>query len=258
VAKVASEKSKPDGLLEIPAGFERDFLSPLPVGDLPGIGKKSEQVLKGLGISTVGQLAAAPASLLKSRFGIWGEYMQQRAVGIDESKVEARGEAKSISRETTFAQDTRDIAFLKATLRYLGERVGAELRESGKQTRCVSIKVRYADFTTVSRQHALKESASGDDVIFDTGIKLLEASLAQEKQAVRLIGIGVSNLVESGQQLSLLNPQGMRANQLDKAIDRIRDRYGFTSIQTGRTLKLKDVFHSHDGGYRLDTPSLSR
>ena len=136
--------------------------------------------------------------------------MQQRAVGVDESKVEARGAAKSISRETTFAQDTRDITFLKATLRYLGERVGAELRESGKQTRCVNVKVRYADFTTISRQHALKESSSGDDVIFNTGVKLLEASLAQEKQAVRLIGIGVSNLAESGRQLSLLNPQAMR------------------------------------------------
>jgi DNA polymerase-4 len=148
IAKVASEKSKPAGLLEVPAGAERDFLAPLSVGDLPGIGQKSEQILKGLGISTIGQLAGVSASLLKSRFGVWGELMQQRARGIDESKVETRGAAKSISRETTFAEDTRDISFLKATLRYLGERVGAELRESGKQTHCITIKLRYADFTT--------------------------------------------------------------------------------------------------------------
>ena len=102
VAKVASDLSKPDGLLEVPAGEERSFLAPLPVGQLPGIGKKSERVLKGLGVNTIGQLAALPSGILKSHFGAAGVIIHNHANGIDDSKVEPPGEAKSISRETTF------------------------------------------------------------------------------------------------------------------------------------------------------------
>ncbi|MBI4187632.1 MAG: DNA polymerase IV, partial [Chloroflexi bacterium] len=127
VAKVASELSKPDGLIEVVYGEECSFLSPLPVGRLPGVGKKAEQVLKGLGIKTIGELAGMPVSVLKNYFGVWGEGLRRSANGIDDRKVELPGEAKSTSRETTFDKDTRDRPFLKATLRYLSERVGADL-----------------------------------------------------------------------------------------------------------------------------------
>ncbi len=155
VAKIASDLSKPDGLLVVPAGEEGSFLSKLPVDKLPGIGKKSEQILKGLGVSTIGELAALPPHVLKTHFGAAGEIMRNQANGIDDRKVEPPGEVSSISRETTFGKDTRDNSLLEATLRYLGERVGGELRQQGKQARCVAIKLRYADFTTVTRQHTL-------------------------------------------------------------------------------------------------------
>lgn len=258
IAKVASEKSKPDGLIEVPPGEERSFLAPLPVGDLPGIGKKAEQVLKKLGINTIGQLAETPLDVLKNYFGIYAEVVQRHARGIDNSKIEPPGPAKSISRETTFAKDTRNPRLLKATLRYLGERVGAELREQQKRARCVTLKVRFADFTTITRRHTLSESSNSDQAIFDTGLRLLSNTLAQEKQAIRLVGIGVSGLVEAGQQMDMLDTSAKRREQLNQAIDRIRDKYGFTSIQTGRTLFLKDVFAADKRGYHLHTPSLSR
>ncbi len=256
VAKVASELSKPDGLLEVAAGEERSFLSPLPITKLPGIGKKTEPILESLGINTIGQLSTLPLSALKSHFGASGEILWRYSRGIDDRKVEPPAEAKSMSRETTFGKDTRDLSLLKATLRYLSERVGSQLRQRGKQARCVTLKLRYADFTTITRSRTLRQSSDSDQTIFDTGVELLNQALSQQK--VRLIGIGVSNLTEPGRQLDMLDLSARRMEQLNRAIDRIRKKYGFTAIQTGRTLLLKDIFASGDDGYTLHTPSLSR
>jgi len=258
VAKIASELSKPDGLLEVPTGKERSFLSPLLVAKLPGIGKKSERILKGLGVNTIGQLAILPLGVLKSHFGTAGDVIHNHANGIDDRKVEPPGEAKSISRETTFGKNTRDSTRLKAILRYLGERVGSDLRHQGKQARCVTLKLRYTDFTTITRQQTLSHASDTDQTIFDTGCKLLMKELSGEKQAVRLIGIGVTNLVEAGRQLDMLDSSTRRLESLNTTIDRIRKKYGFTAIQTGRTLLLKDIFPDNNEGYTLHTPSLSR
>ena len=258
IAKVASELSKPDGLLVVVDGEERSFLAPLPITELPGIGKKAEQILKGLGINNIGQLAAIPSDTLKSHFGVTGKIMHDHANGIDDREVELPSAAKSISRETTFGKDTRDRSILKTTLRYLSDRVGTELRQRGEQARCVTLKLRYADFTTITRRQTLTQSNNSDQTIFDTGLQLLKKALSQEKQPIRLIGIGISNLVEPGRQLDMLDSSAQRREQLDKAIDRIRKKYGFTAIQTGQTLRLKEIFPSDEGGYTLNTPSLSR
>jgi len=258
VAKIAAELSKPDGLLEVAAGEERSFLAPLPIAKLPGIGKKTEGILNGLGINTIGQLANMPLSALKGHFGVFAELLHRHANGIDERKIEPPAAAKSISRETTFAQDTRDRSLLKATLGYLSERVGAELRQKGRQAGCVTLKLRYADFSTITRRHTLIKATDADQTIFDTGLKLLTTALSQERQPVRLIGIGVSNLTEPGRQLDMLDSSAQRLERLNEAIDRIRKKYGFTAIQTGRTLPLKDIFPQTDDGYTLHTPSLSR
>ena len=258
VAKIASDASKPDGLLEVPAGNERAFLAPLPVNRLPGIGKKSEQVLKNLGIGTIDQLAALPAEVLKRHFGTYGKLVRDHACGIDDRRVEPPTIAKSISRETTFSRDTGDTALVQATLRYLSERVGSELRQKERLARCITLKLRYADFTTTTRQQTLFQPADTDQAIFATGLKLLKIELPREKQAVRLIGIGVSNLVETGRQPDMLDTRGQQLEQLNAAIDRIRKKYGFTAIQTGRTLLLRDIFPESDDGYSLHTPSLSR
>jgi len=239
VAKVASDESKPDGLIEVPQGGEAAFLAPLAIRKLPGVGKKTEQVLIGLGIRTIGQLARMPPTALKSRFGVFGDMLYRHANGLDNSPVTPPGEAKSISRETTFEEDTHDNVFLSATMRYLSEKVGADLRSYGKQAKCVSIKVRYSDFTTITRQRTLSQLTDIDQAIFETGNDLLQKAIETERQAIRLIGIGVSNLSEPGRQLMLMNDTEQRLEKLNRAVDRIRDKYGFTSIQTGRTIQLK-------------------
>ena len=242
VAKVASDYSKPDGLIEVLLGQEAAFLAPLPIGKLPGIGKKTEQVLRGLGIKTLGELAHMSKAGLKSRFGVFGEMLHCFANGIDDRKVLPRGAAKSISRETTFATDTHDRVFLEATLRYLCEKVGADLREQGKQAKCVSMKLRYADFTTITRSKSVKQAIDADQTIFSVGSELLQRALIADRQAVRLIGIGLSNLTEPEKQLAMFDNSVHRLDNLNQAIDRIRLKYGFIAIQTGRTLHLKDLF----------------
>ena len=258
VAKVASELGKPDGLLEVAAGEERSFLAPLEIAKLPGVGRKTEQVLKKRGINTIGELAETPLATIKAELGIYGEVLHRHASGIDERKVMPPAEAKSISRETTFAEDTRDRARLKATLRYLSERVGSQLRQQGKEARCLILKLRYANFTTISRHRTLGQGTSSDQSIFEGGFALLEKALSRETKAVRLIGIGVSGLTEPARQLNMLKPSALRSEQLNKTIDRIRKRYGFSAIQTGQTLLLKDIFPEGEDGYTLHTPSLSR
>ncbi|MFC1966908.1 DNA polymerase IV, partial [Chloroflexota bacterium] len=173
VAKVASDLSKPDGLLEVDRGEEPTFLAPLALDKLPGIGKKTDRILRGLGINTIGRLSTTPLSTLKSHFGASGEVLHRWSRGIDDRKVEPPGAAKSISRETTFDKDTRDRSFLKATLRYLSERVGADLRRQGRRAKCITLKLRYADFTTTTRSHTLPQTIDSDQTVFDTGARLL-------------------------------------------------------------------------------------
>jgi DNA polymerase-4 len=257
VAKIASDFGKPDGLVEVAAGKEKDFLATLPVSSLPGVGKKTEETLKAMGIKTIGQLAGLPPEIIKNRFGSFGLMLHNCANGIDNRKIELRGQAKSISRETTFAEDTSDRTFLKSMLHYLCERVGAELRREVKYARTITIKLRYSDFETITRSFSAKVAVEADELIFAAAVSLLEKALDGNKKPVRLIGLGVSNLISCGKQLNMLDSKPQRLEHLDKAIDRIRSKYGFTAIRTGPTLPLKDMFDRHDVDYVLETPSLS-
>lgn len=257
VAKVASDQSKPDGLLDITPGQEAAFLEPLAVDDLPGVGKKTGEVLRRLGIKTIGQLAQMPLETLKTYFGSYGESLQRHARGMGSDRLSPPAEAKSISRETTFEQDTRDLTLIKASLSYLAQRVGRSLREEGKQARTITIKLRYSDFTTVTRQKTI-EATSSDQTISDAGLELLEKTMVYVKQPIRLVGIGVSNLVEPATQLDMLDPKVMARERLSRQIDRIRQKYGFGAIMPGHTLPLKNFFPGHGGGFKLHTPGLSR
>ena len=241
VAKVAADLAKPNGLLEVIPGEERSFLAPLPVDKLPGVGKKTQGALEEMGVVTVGQLAALPSRVLRQAFGVVGETLHRYANGIDESKVEPLAIVKSIGRETTFAEDTLDRGFLEAMLGYLSEQVGTELRWQDKQARCITLKLRYADFETIARSRTFEGATNDDHVIFEIGNRLLEKTLFQSQKLVRLIGIRASNLT-GAEQLNLLDSTPNR--QVNKAIDHIRQRYGFASIQRGRTLTLEKASNS--------------
>jgi DNA polymerase-4 len=195
---------------------------------------------------------------LKSHFGASGELLHRYANGIDDREVKLPGAVKSISRETTFSKDTKDCSQIEAKLRYLSERVGSELRQRGKQAKSITLKLRYADFRAITRYHTLKQGSNTDQTIFDTGLQLLKKALLSEKQPVRLIGIGVSNLIEPDIQLDMLDSSAQKLEQLNKCIDYIRKKYGFTAVQTGRTLLLKDIFSNPKEGYTLHTPTLLR
>ena len=225
---------------------KRPFLEPMPIRKLPGIGPKTEITLKSMGISTLGKLARTPEEVLKSRFGVYGAMLQRHARGLDKRTVSARGEAGSISREVTFSRDTNNKTFLSAELRYLCEKVGADLRNDRMQAKCVTLKLRYSDFTTLTRSRTLAQATDADQVIFENGDDLMRKTLSADRRSVRLIGIGVSGLNEPGYQLTLMDDSRQRMELLNRAVDRIRNKYGFASIQTGRTLWLKDMFRDNN------------
>ena len=241
VAKIATERAKPNGQCEVPAGEEATFLAPLDISIMPGIGKKTEYHLKSLGINTLGKLAGIPATFLKIHLGTYAPYLLNAAAGIDNRPVEMPAEAKSISRETTFETDTRNHTFLEAKLGYLSEKIAATLRKRGKQARVVQIKIRFADFTTLTRQQHLNHPCSGNQEIFQTALKLMNGILDSDRRSVRLLGVGISDFCGPEKQLEI-DPARARLEKLDASLDKIRQKYGFGSVQTGRTYKLKDLF----------------
>jgi DNA polymerase-4 len=237
VAKIASDLCKPDGLLEIAPGEEQAFLNPLPIAKLPGVGEKTEQSLKEMGVTTIGELATLPLDTIERQFGATGAVLQSYARGIDDREVEAPGEAKSISQELTFARDTLDRNFLEANLHNLCQEVCQELRSQNKSAKCVAIKLRYADFKTITRQVTLQEASDVTRVIFATAQQLLSKTLAKQEKPIRLIGIRVSSLVGGEKQLPMFDPRVAKLGHLDQAVDKIRKKYGPTAIKTGN-----DVF----------------
>ena len=233
VAKIASDVCKPDGLLEIAPGEEQAFLNPLPVAKLPGVGKKTEQALEEMGISTIGALAKLPLDTIRRRLGTTGAVLHSYARGLDEREVEAPGEAKSISQELTFTHDTLDRTFLEANLHSLCQKICQDLRSQSKRAKCVAIKLRYADFETITRQVTLQEASDVTQVVFATAQQLMNKALAQRAKPVRLIGIRISSLIGEVKQLTMFDSGTAKPEHLDKAIDKIRSKYGSTAIKTG-------------------------
>lgn len=237
VAKIASDAGKPDGFLAVPAGGEAAFLAPLPVRRLPGVGPRVEAALSRIGVRTLGQLTSLSETTLRSLFGRHGPRLAERARGLDPSPV-APFEAppKSVSREGTFASDVADSAALRAVLRSYCESVGAGLRRRGRRARSLTLKLRYGDFTTVTRSLTLDRPAHADDILYRAAETLLHGALARDGRALRLIGFGAFNLAEDAVQLPLEEARWQQLEQLDRAVDRLRLKYGRRCLQSGRTL----------------------
>lgn len=236
LAKIASDAAKPDGLLVVPAGDEAAFLAPRPVRDLPGLGPKAESELARLGIRTLGQVAAMSPGRLRATFGSWGPGLGERARGVDTTPVAGEREgAKSVSREGTYARDIADVAVLRASLRGYAESVGADLRRMGRRARCVNLRLRYGDFTTISRSRTLEQPAFADEVLYQTASELLDKALSEDGRAVRLIGLGASNLTDDAVQLDLFDKRSLEGEALLRSMDRLRAKYGHRTLQTGLT-----------------------
>jgi len=240
VAKVASDQAKPRGLLWVPAGSEEGFLAGLPVRKIPGIGKVTEAALKGLGIATVGELALVPREKLEEVFGQWGTALYRKARGMDSFEFFVDAEPKSISHNRTFGEDTGDPELLRSTLSHLAQKAAKRLRDSGLHAGTVTLTIRYAGFETHTRAKSLVEPTDLDSVVLGTLLQLFETNWDRQRK-VRLLGAGLSNFSHGTEQLDLLDTgRRERLERLARATDRLRDRFGFSKIQFGGSLRSEE------------------
>ncbi len=245
VAKIANNIGKsgargdapPNALTIIPPGEEAAFLAPLPVEALWGVGPKTAERLHGMGIATIGALAARSEAEMVQIFGRTGADLWRHACGIDARPVVTEHETKSVSKETTFAQDVRDAETLKRTLRKLADGVGWRLRKSGFTGTTVRLKLRWTDFTTVTRQTTFTHPVDSDDAIYAAALALFDETWMPGR-AVRLVGVGVSGLEDSGRQMALWDDPQQR--KLQTVLDELRGRFGESAVQRGTDLMDED------------------
>ena len=195
VAKIASDLEKPDGLVVVAPGDERDFLAPLPVGKLWGIGPKTAEILHGDGVETIGDLAAQPDEWYARRFGKRAQGIKAKALGQDDDPVKTERNPKSISAETTFAEDLSDPDELRKVLGKLSSNVCSHLSRKDIKGKTVTVKLRLADFTTLTRQTTLASYTNAEEAIMETAWKLLNGEM-EEGRAFRLLGVGMSGFGE--------------------------------------------------------------
>jgi DNA polymerase-4 len=231
VAKVASDLRKPKGLVVVAPGGEAEFLAPLPVERLPGAGPKTTAKLKLLGIDTLGKLAAAPTGLLVETFGPNAGALQLRAKGVDPTPVVVPGVPKSISREETYSNDLVSRQELVDRIAALAAGVGRRLRASSLVARSVTVKVRFANFETVSKTRRTAEPTFADLELEAGAIELFNEVWTLGRP-IRLLGVGAEGLSEA-RQLSLFESGGERDERLDLALDRLRGRFGGRAISRG-------------------------
>jgi DNA polymerase-4 len=232
VAKVASDFRKPHGLTVVRPGEEATFLAPLPVERLPGVGPNMLAQLRDRGVVTVGDLAKVSENLLRLSFGELGESLARRARGEDPRLVITREPVKSISRETTFEEDTTDTARLESTLLHLTEDVCRRLRRHRMEARTVTVKIRYSDFVTHTRSHTLRRPMDVDEVFFEEVLSLFRHA-RQRRYRIRLLGVGLSNLVPRSWQDDLFDQELPLLRDLDLKLDTIREKYGRDAIRRG-------------------------
>ncbi|MDQ1406540.1 MAG: polymerase [Acidobacteriaceae bacterium] len=240
VAKVASDQGKPRGLVWVPAGSEERFLAELPVRKIPGIGKVTERALRAMGIETVEQIGAQAQEKLEKIFGQWGTALYRKARGGDSYEFVVDAEPKSISQNHTFNEDTDDSAALTAVLSHLSQKACKRLREAGLATSTLTLTIRYAGFDTHTRSKSLGESTA-----LDAGINAVFQELLQkhrdQRRKVRLLGVSLSNFSHGGEQLDLLQAERReKLQKLTQATDRLRDKFGFTKVQFGGSLRRSD------------------
>jgi DNA polymerase-4 len=246
VAKVASDQAKPRGLLWVARGAEARFLAPLPVRKIPGIGEVTERALHALSIETVEQLFAFQQDKLEKIFGQWGTALYRKARGGDSYEFLIDAEPKSISHNHTFGEDTDDAEALSAVLSHLSQKACKRLREAGLSTRTLTLTIRYTGFDTYTRAKTLAEPTCLDSEIFAVIQKLFQQHRNLSPK-VRLLGVSLSGLTHGGEQLDLLDAERRaKLTKLTRATDKLRDRFGFASVQFGGSLRAEKEVNRQD------------
>src|SRR5690349_4088081 len=255
VAKISSDQAKPNGVLWVIPGQEARFLAPLDVRKVPGVGKVTEKNLHALGVRKIGDLARFDEAFLESRFGKWGLALAGKALGLDaggwfSSDVGADTDPKSISHEHTYGEDTADASVLEATLARLSEMVGRRLRENGLHARTLQLKLRYKDFSTITRAHTLERATQIDTEIFEEVRALFRKNWKRGAQ-VRLLGVHAASFEDAGPQLDLMGEdKHERWQQALAAADRLRDKYGESavSLASGMRGRFRERTHENPAG----------
>lgn len=231
-AKIASDLEKPDGFVIVSPKGLRDFLFPLPVEKLWGIGKKTEETLRPLGVSTVGDLARMDASVLIKLLGKHGGHIWKLANGIDPREVAPATETKSVGNEHTFERDINDRQLLLDTLMALSENVSRRMRKKGLKGKTITLKIRFEDFKTYTRSDTQSVPTNFTEDIYRRAAEKIQ-TYDFSRRPVRLIGVQVSNLDSTGNQLSLFTPgeeQSGKKEKLHEALDIIKDKFGEKAI----------------------------
>ena len=227
VSKVATGEFKPDAEKQIAAGTEQDFLAPLPVERLPMVGKQTAAFLHDMGVRTVATLRAMPVKVLTQAFGRNGVALWNKAHGLDDSPVVPYVEQKSISTETTFSRDTTDVQHIHSLLVGMVEKIAFQLRSQQKLASCVTVKIRYADFDTETKQVHVPYTASDHHVL--PVVRELFDRLYNRRMLIRLVGVRLSGLVHGSPQIRLFEDTGEQVS-LYAAIDRLRERHGVEKV----------------------------
>jgi DNA polymerase-4 len=252
VAKIANDWGKahkkgitpPNTITIIPPGEEAEFLAPLPVQSLWGVGPKTADKLAEIGVATIGALADTPPDTLQMLFGRFGPELGERAKGIDDRPISLEHEVKSISNEITFTRDLTDETELKLAFRRLADQVGRRLRKASLAGTTIQVKLRWADFTTITRQTTLPSPTNLDQQIYDTAVHLFLDNWTRGRP-VRLIGVGVSRLGPPARQLGLWDDKPQKEANLLNAVDELRERYGRDIIQRANRVR-RDRQNPHD------------
>jgi len=251
VAKICSDQAKPNGVLWVPPGCEAAFLAPLDVRRVPGVGKVSEKSLHALGIRKVGDLAKLDESFLQQRFGKWGMALAGKAQGLDaggwfDTEIGEEAGPKSISHEHTFNEDTADLTILESTLARLSEMVGRRLREHGLSARTIQLKLRFSDFSTITRAHSVARPTALDTELFEE-IRTLFQRNWKPGATVRLLGVHVSGWAGEQAQLDLLDDQRHeRWQRALAAADHMRDRFGESAVSLAASLRGRFRERTHE------------
>jgi len=251
VAKICSDQAKPNGVLWVIPGREAAFLAPLDVRRIPGVGKVSEKNLRALGIRKVGDLAQHDEAFLERHFGKVGLALAGKAQGLDaggwfDTEIGAEEGPKSISHEHTFSEDTADLAQIEATLANLSEMVGRRLREHSLSARTIQLKLRYADFSTITRARSVERPTALDTELFEE-IRALFHRNWKKGAKVRLLGVHASGWAEEQAQLDLLDDRRHeRWQRALAAADHMRDRFGESAVSLAASLRGKFRERTHE------------
>jgi len=255
VAKISSDQAKPNGILWVLPGKEAAFLAPLDVRKVPGVGKVTEKNLHALGIRKVGDLARLEERFLEERFGKWGLALAGKSQGLDaggwfDTEIGEDAGPKSISHEHTFSEDTADAAQIDATLARLSEMVGRRLREHGLRARTIQLKLRYKDFSTITRAHSIPRPTDLDTELFEQIRDLFRANW-KLGAPVRLLGVHASGWAEDSPQLDLLgDARHERWQQAMAAADKMRDKFGESAVSLAASLRgaFRERTHENPAG----------